>query len=309
MPVTTDADARRRPGRRGKRVLRAYRGAACLARATPAWAVSGVAALAGTVAAAGLGRRRRLVRRHLRRVLGPGTRGPALEWAVVRSFASYARYWLETFRLPTRPVEDLCSRVDVEGAEHLDAAVAAGHGVVVASAHLGAWDVGGAWLAARGLRPLTVAEALRPPELFDWFVGLRRAVGVEVIGRGPGAWAALQRAVEEGRAVALVSDRDLGRRGVGTEFFGEATTLPAGPAVLALRSGAPLIPAACYYRPGGRYVAVFRPALRPPDTGDGRRDVVRFTQDLARELEALIRRSPEQWHVMQPNWPSDLRIP
>jgi KDO2-lipid IV(A) lauroyltransferase len=177
--------------------------------------------------------------------------------------------------------------------------------VVVATAHLGAWDAGGAWLAGRGLAPLTVAEALRPAELFEWFVSLRAALGMEVVPAGPRALGSLRAALAAGRVVALICDRDLARRGVEVEFFGEPTTLPAGPALLALDSRAPLVPAAFYTGPGHRYLAVFRPPVPVERTGDRRGDVARVARTLALELESLIRRSPEQWHLMQPNWPSD----
>jgi KDO2-lipid IV(A) lauroyltransferase len=284
-------------------MVRAYRSAAGLARALPEPLVGPASAVAGAIAALVFRQRRRMVRRHLRRVLGPGI-GPAeLRRAIRQSFASYAWYWLDTFRLPSRPPAEL--RVDVEGVEHLDAAVAAGRGVVVATAHLGAWDTGGAWLAGRGLAPLTVAEALRPVELFDWFVSLRAALGMEVVPAGPHAMEALRAALAAGRVVALICDRDLARRGVDVEFFGERTTLPAGPALLALEDHAALVPAAFYHGPGDRYLAVFRPPLRVDCTGDRRGDVAQLTQTLALELETLIRRRPEQWHLMQPNWPSD----
>lgn len=284
-------------------VVRVYRSAAGLARVLPEPVVRPMAAGAGALAALILRQRRQMVRRHLRRVLGPGV-GPAeLRRAVRRSFVSYARYWLDTFRLSSRSLAQL--RVDVEGVEHVEAAVAAGRGVVVATAHLGAWDAGGAWLAGRGLAPVTVAEALRPAALFDWFVSRRAALGMEVLPAGPHAMHALRAALAAGRVVALICDRDLARRGVDVEFFGERTTLPAGPALLALEDLAPLVPAAFYYGAGDRYLAVFRPALRVVRTGDRRGDVARVTQALALELETLIRRCPEQWHLMQPNWPSD----
>jgi KDO2-lipid IV(A) lauroyltransferase len=104
---------------------------------------------------------------------------------------------------------------------------------------------------------------------------------------------------------ALVSDRDLVGSGVEVEFFGERTTLPAGPATLALRTGAALLPTAVYMRPGGGHHGVIRPPMAVERRGGLREDVRRLTQDLAHELEVLIRVAPEQWHLFQPNWPSD----
>jgi lauroyl/myristoyl acyltransferase len=111
-------------------------------------------------------------------------------------------------------------------------------------------------------------------------------------------------ALHDNQVLVLLSDRDLAGNGIEVEFFGERTTLPAGPATLALRTGAPLFPSAIYREGDGR-VGVFRPALDTTRHGKLREDVARVTQDLARELEVLIRRAPDQWHLLQPNWPSD----
>jgi lauroyl/myristoyl acyltransferase len=152
---------------------------------------------------------------------------------------------------------------------------------------------------------LAVVERLEPPELLDWFADQRVAYGLEVVPLGPDAMTKVVKALRDNRIVCLVSDRDLAGDGVEVEFFGERTTLPGGPATLALRTGAALIPAAIYFAPGRDHYALIRPALPVERTGSLRADIARITQDLAREFEALIRRAPEQWHLLQPNWPSD----
>jgi KDO2-lipid IV(A) lauroyltransferase len=112
-------------------------------------------------------------------------------------------------------------------------------------------------------------------------------------------------AVKARHAIALLCDRDINRTGVEVKFFGETTTLPSGPAVLALRTGAPLLPTAIYDR-GRMHHGVVRPPIPVERQGTFRADVARITQAVACELESLIRAAPEQWHMMQPNWPSDL---
>ena len=113
------------------------------------------------------------------------------------------------------------------------------------------------------------------------------------------------RALRDNRIVCLLSDRDIEGDGVEVEFFGERTTLPGGPATLALRTGATLLPAAVYFRPGRDHLGVVRPPIEVERAGRLREDIARITQVLAHELEALIRAAPEQWHLLQPNWPSD----
>jgi KDO2-lipid IV(A) lauroyltransferase len=112
--------------------------------------------------------------------------------------------------------------------------------------------------------------------------------------------------LKAGRTLALVADRDILGSGVDVEFFGETTTLPAGPATLALRTGAPLLPVAMYFRPRGGHQGVIRPPMDVTRTGKFRADVTRLTQALAHEMETFIRAAPEQWHLVQPNWPSDV---
>jgi KDO2-lipid IV(A) lauroyltransferase len=225
-------------------------------------------------------------------------------------FDSYARYWLEMFRLPHESGETITERFDIVGEEHLDAGLAAGNGVIVALPHLGGWEYAGAWWArVKHGSILVVVEPVEPPELFDWFVSVRAAMGMEVVALGPDAASATLKALRDNRVVALVSDRDLRGDGIGVEFFGERTTLPAGPATLALRTGAALLPVAVYFRPGGGHHAVVRPPLDTSRQGRLRDDVARITQALAHEFEQLIAAEPQQWHLMQPNWPSDRTAP
>jgi phosphatidylinositol dimannoside acyltransferase len=149
-----------------------------------------------------------------------------------------------------------------------------------------------------------VAEAVEPPELADWFVGLRRDLGMTVIPLGPSAAAEVARALKANEIVCLLCDRDLAGNGIEVDFLGERTTLPGGPATLAARSGAPLLPAGVYFTDEAHH-AIVRPPVDTGRTGRLRDDVARITQELADELAWLIRRAPEQWHLLQPNWPSD----
>jgi len=232
-----------------------------------------------------------------------------LRRAVEASFDSYARYWLESFRLPQRTFADVDQAFTIDGFEHLEDAVANGHGAVIALPHLGGWEVGGFWLAQQGYRFTVVVEPIEPPELFDWFADFRRALGMNIVPLGPEAGTAVLRALKDNQLVGLLCDRDLAGDGVEVTFFGETTTLPGGPATLALRTGAPLVAAAVYFDAGDGHHAVVTPPLEAVRTGRLRDDVGRVTQQVADALEKLIRAAPEQWHLMQPNWPSDRTAP
>lgn len=289
---------------RQQAVFLGYRSASLIARRVPGSV--GAAHLAGAFFATTMTGRRAMMGRHLRRVVGPHLEGMALEAAVNRAFLSYARSWRESFRLPELSSEELEAHMSFTGFEHLVAALARRRGLILALPHLGTWDYGGAWMAAVGYPMTVVVEPLPGDELFEWFSELRRSIGLTVVPLGPRATATLIATLRAGGIVGLISDRDITRRGLPVRFFGEQTTLPAGPATLALRTGAALVPVAVYDDPGGRHRAVIRPPLDVRRTdGPLSGDVSRITQALAGEMEELIRQAPEQWHLFQPNWPSD----
>ncbi len=276
-----------------------------MARALPEAVGQPAARVAARVYGRGSWRRRRLVARHQRRAAHGALDGAALQRAVSGTFDSYGRYWYELFRLPVDVQGSLDDRIDIDGYEHVEAGLAAGKGVILALPHVGGWDFAGAWLAQRGHPPTVVVEPVEPPELFEWFAGARRALGMTVVELGPNAGRVVLGALRRNQVVCLLADRDLSGDGVDVEFFGECTRLPAGPATLALRTGAPLLPAAVYFRERGGHHGIVQRPVDATRQGRLRDDVGRVTQELARRFEELIRNAPEQWHLLQPNWPSD----
>jgi lauroyl/myristoyl acyltransferase len=249
--------------------------------------------------------RRKMAARHLRRASGGTLSGLALQREVRRAFQSYVRYWVESFRLASVTPQELERRMRIEGLSHLDDALVGGNGVIVALPHLGGWDFGGAWFASRGYKAAVVVEPLEPPELFEWFADMRRQMGLEIIPLGADAGTAVLRTLKDNGVVGLVCDRDIQGTGIEVDFFGERTTLPSGPATLALRTGAPLLPTAVYFEGDDGHHGLIRPPIPVERTGRFRDDVVRITQALADELAWLIKQAPSQWHLFQPNWPSD----
>jgi lauroyl/myristoyl acyltransferase len=176
--------------------------------------------------------------------------------------------------------------------------------------HMGGWEWSGRWLIDQGFQLTAVVERLENTELFEWFVNLRSRYGVNVIALTDDAGVAVGKALRDNHVVSLLCDRDIpkdGKRtGVEVQFFGETTTVPAGPAFFALRTGASLLPMATFFTPGvNGHKAVIRPALVVEREGSLREDVSRISQLLMSEIENLIRQAPEQWHLFQPNWPSD----
>ena len=213
---------------------------------------------------------------------------------------SYARYWCEVFRLPGTSPERIESGMHTSHQERLFDAVAQGRGVVLALPHSGNWDHAGAWLVGRGVRFTTVAERLKPEQLYDRFVAFRESLGMEVLpltgGRPP--FEVLVERLQAGGTLCLLSDRDLSARGVDVRFFGAATRMPAGPASLALRTGAVLLPVTLSFRPGG-WDCAFHPAV--PHS-----DVAAMTQEVADAFARGIAEAPADWHMLQRLWLDDL---
>ncbi|MDQ1508418.1 MAG: phosphatidylinositol dimannoside acyltransferase [Actinomycetota bacterium] len=286
------------PDVRGRLTTLAYRAGATAAQLVPASIATPIARAIGRAAAPILPAQRRMAARHQRRATGNET--------VKGVFDSYGRYWLEMLRLPAEVRSgSVVSHCTIDGFEHIEAALARGNGVILALPHLGGWEWAGAAMALRGHRLLAVVEKIEPPELLAWFAAQRAAIGIDVVTLGPEVGVVVLRALRDNRIVCLLSDRDIAGDGVEVEFFGERTTLPGGPATLALRTGAALLPAAVYFRGGRDHLGVVRPPVEVQRLGRLREDIARITQVLANELETLIRAAPEQWHLLQPNWPSD----
>jgi KDO2-lipid IV(A) lauroyltransferase len=244
------------------------------------------------------------LRKNLARVIG--TTPAEVPDALIRaSVASYARYWREAFRLPTMNQAALAERLDrvFIGAEKFDAALVGGRGAVMALPHSGNWDMAGVWLAQKYGTFTTVAERLKPESLYDRFIAYRESLGFEVLPLTGGQrkpMEVLAERLEANRFVCLMADRDLTRSGVQVDFFGEPTRLPAGPARLALETGAPLHPAHVYYD-GDDCVVQIDDAL---DTSSG--DVGVITQALADRFAVNIAAHPQDWHMLQPQWLADL---
>ncbi|MGH9251821.1 MAG: phosphatidylinositol mannoside acyltransferase [Acidimicrobiales bacterium] len=286
-------------------VTPAYRGAFAIAQLLPGAVIDVLAPGVAGLAALRPGDQRAMVERHQRRV-APGLGRAELQRRVREVFRSYGRYYGESFRLPTIGPEELDRGLICEGYQHIEESLARGVGPMLLLPHLGSWEWCAYWLTRVQKVPVTaVVERLEPPALFDWFVEFRERIGMQIVPLGPDAGRSIVSAIKQAHVVALLCDRDIGGGGTEVTFFGERTTLPSGPAVLALRTGAPLIPTGVYDQGGGRHHAVVRPPIPAERRGSFRDDVARITQAMADELEGLIRRRPEQWHLLQPNWPSD----
>ena len=218
---------------------------------------------------------------------------------------SYMRYWCDAFRLPGWDT----ARVDsfrLDRSERLADPVASGRGVVAALPHMGNWDHAGAWASRAISQVVTVAERLEPVRLFDAFVAFREDLGMRILGLGDtGVYEALAEAASGGGLVALLADRDLSAKGIDVTFFGQAARFPAGPAALAVDTGAALHPVSLYWCDGVNGGEVLAEVV-PPTTGDRASRIRAATQGVATALEAAIAEHPEDWHMLQRLWLADL---
>lgn len=248
----------------------------------------------------------RQLRANLARVL-PDARPAILEETTHEGVRLYLRYWSEAFRLPAWSHQRLRDSFDlIEGLDRLDAAVSAGGGAIMVSSHSGNWDHAGAWACDRYGGIVTVAERLKPEGLYDKFVAYRESLGMEVLPHGSDeTFRTLLQRLREGKLVCLVADRDLTGSGVPVDFFGEQASMPAGPAMLSLLTGAPIMPVELWHFDGGLRARV-RTALPHPEGVARKERVAALTQSMADSFAESIAAHPADWHMMQRFWLSDV---
>jgi KDO2-lipid IV(A) lauroyltransferase len=246
------------------------------------------------------------LRANLARVC-PDLDGAALDSLTREAVRSYLRYWCESFRLPSWPTDDVVRRLHTVDEHHVREAYAQGRGVVVPIPHMANWDWAGAWACATGMPLMTVAERLRPERLYDEFVAYRSTLGMRILpltGGGP-ALPPLVEWVRGGGLVCLLGDRDLSGAGLPVRLCGHEVRMPGGPALLARRTGAPLVPVTAHYV-GEDMTLTFH---APVPHAAGRAGLVAMTQGVADAFTAALRQHPQDWHMMQPVFVDDLRPP
>jgi len=247
----------------------------------------------------------------------PGATAPELRRLSRAGMRSYLRYWCDAFRLPGWSAERIVGTFRVEGDEPVRESLSRGRGVVMALSHQGNWDHAGAWSTLDLAKVTTVAERLEPEELYARFVAYRERLGMEILpltGGDGDLFNVLADRLRSGGFVPLLADRDLTAAGVPVRFLGETARMAAGPAALALETGAALHPLSIHYErlPAGSPTrwgthAIIHPEVPVPVTGDRREQVAAMTQACADALGAGIAAHPEDWHMLQRVFEADLR--
>lgn len=291
-------------GRLLQLVYYGYVAASMAGRSIPERFTYPLARFLGRLAARRSGKRH-AVARNLAIVTGQPVTSSRVRELARAAFESYARYWLETFRLVRMPGEYFLDRVRSDTAYRIDDMLAQGKGAIVVVGHLGNWDAAGAWVGARGNHLVTVAEVLRPRRMFEFFSEHRARLGMTIVPAQKGATDALAAAVNDGAVVAILGDRDLKGTGIEVEFFGRRVTFPPGPASVSFKTGVPVMIGGVFAErfDDGRYgwsIHIGRPIDPPTDRSA---EAMRaMTQKVAAELERHVRDRPEEWHVMSDFW-------
>jgi lauroyl/myristoyl acyltransferase len=272
-------------------------------RVIPVTSARSLARATGIVAFA-LARRRRAVLLENQRYLSPNASPSARRARARRTMVHLAEAAVDLFRLPSAPPGELAQLVAVHGREHLDHAARMGRGVVVVTAHLGPYELGGAWLALAGYPVHAMVEELTP-ETNAALSLYREATGMKLLSRNRGTRAAL-RLLREQQFVLLVADRVVGEGsdGMAVPFGAGSRAVPTGPAALALATGAPIV-VGTISRTGARaprYLVQLEPPIVAEATRDGRADRERLTRQIAERLSASVVAHPDEWFVFQPEW-------
>jgi KDO2-lipid IV(A) lauroyltransferase len=223
-----------------------------------------------------------------------------LELLTFKAMRSYMRYWCDTFRFPDWSKQRVQNTVTVENEHLLMDAIAAKTGVIVSLPHAGNWDHAGAYFCAKGVNLVTVAEHLKPEKLFLKFLEYRQNMGMEVLPLDGRVLGTLAQRLRQGALVALVADRDLSRSGISVNFFNGPSRMPAGPALLAIKTDAPLITAFVSYTETGIHI-VFKNVVLPT-AGTQEKRVTEIVQMTAMHFEEGIKQNPEYWHMLQRIW-------
>jgi len=230
----------------------------------------------------------------------PGSSTTEMDALLRQAMSSYLRYWCDTFRIQDWSASEIQESVTLNRGELLLDPMREGRGVVIALPHSGNWDHAGAYFCSLGIPLVTVAERLKPEALFQRFLRYRQAMGFEVLSIDSRSFATLIKRAREKRLIALVADRDLSASGIDVTFFGFPTRMPAGPALLAIKTGIPLVVAHVSCTENGIHIE-FTAVDIAVDGSESER-VALTTQRMASLFEKGIAEHPQDWHMLQRIW-------
>lgn len=240
-------------------------------------------------------RDRKAVIANLRRIL-PVAEHQRINHQAKVVFINFGKYLLEFFRFTAADKDILTRLIKVEGLEHIDAALKKGKGAIILSAHLGNWEMGGILMALIGYPMLAVALPHRYHRVNSLFNAQREKMGVVV---APSLGIGVRRiyeALKGNRLVALVGDRDFNNAGEKMDFLGASKVIPRGPAVISMRTQAPIIPGFVIRKPDDSFVLEFSEPLPQIE------DEIECMKVYAKFIEKKIQQYPRQWLLFREFW-------
>ena len=214
---------------------------------------------------------------------------------------SYLRYWFDTFRLSKWSKNRIISTTQVIRENLLRDPIQSKQGCIVALPHAGNWDHAAAYFCSTGITLTAVVEKLKPEAIFKKFLAYRESIGIEAISHKEKTIPILTQRLQAGKLIALVADRDMSRNGIEVNFFGKTSKMPSGPAVLAIKTGAPLITAYVRYTSGGIEI-IFDEIIKPTNSGSEEEQIKIITQSMADNFAKRIKENPVDWHMLQRIW-------
>ena len=240
------------------------------------------------------------LRSNYQRVM-PNISQDELEKLTKSGMRSYLRYWFDTFRLNKWSRSRIIETTVVIRENLLRDNIEAKRGCIIALPHAGNWDHAAAYFCATGINLTAVVEKLKPEAIFKKFLDYRQSIGIEPISHKEKTIPILLERLNSGKLVALVADRDMSKSGVEVDFFGAKAKMPAGPAILALQTQAPLVTAyICYTKKG--IEITFDETIKLPVAGDESEKIRVITQSMADNFAKRIKQSPVDWHMLQRIW-------
>ncbi len=214
---------------------------------------------------------------------------------------SYLRYWFDTFRLSKWSKNRIISTTQLIRENLLRDPIQSKQGCIVALPHAGNWDHAAAYFCSTGITLTAVVEKLKPEAIFKKFLAYRESIGIEAISHKEKTIPILTERLQAGKLIALVADRDMSRNGIEVNFFGKTSKMPSGPAILAIKTGAPLITAYVRYTSGGIEI-IFDETLKPTNSGSEEEQIKIITQSMADNFAKRIKENPVDWHMLQRIW-------
>ncbi|MHB8571409.1 MAG: lysophospholipid acyltransferase family protein [Candidatus Dormibacteria bacterium] len=240
-------------------------------------------------------RRRRIARANYAAVLDLPETHPEVGRLARAAYANYGRVLADFLLVSALRADQVRDLVSLHGREHLDRALARGRGVVLVAAHLGNWDVAGALAGALGYRITAVADGFGGGAVERFVISTRLRHNLEIVPIGASALRSILRTLAQGGIAALICDLEHGP-GQEVEFFRRLAVVPAGPAQISIRTGAPIVPVQVTRLADGHYRVDVEPVL-PAGS-----DATELAQQVVRRFEAQIRMTPDQWYVFRPMW-------